>query len=137
MSSADNLCKQFRLRPGPTVCCAWSGSKLFDTLMLFTKEYFEKMDVENISRQQKIIMKNYPACRELMRDYCTCEAIMLYIAAVYTVTEESFYVTQISLATNLIMTSLLYDCFQLLRPCSTVPLLLTSEQLFNTLSANH
>ena len=30
--SADNLCKQFGLRSGPTKCLAWSGSKLFDTL---------------------------------------------------------------------------------------------------------
>ena len=32
-SSADNLCKQFGPRSGPTLCRAWSGSKLFDTLI--------------------------------------------------------------------------------------------------------
>ena len=31
MSSADNLCKQFGPRSGPTECRFWSGSKLFDT----------------------------------------------------------------------------------------------------------
>ena len=31
MSSANNLCKQFGLRPGPTKCWASSGSKVFDT----------------------------------------------------------------------------------------------------------
>ena len=40
--SADNLCKQFEHRSGPTICQAWSGSKLFDTLMAFQKEFFKK-----------------------------------------------------------------------------------------------
>ena len=31
VSSADNYCKQFEPRPGPTKCWAWSGSKQFDT----------------------------------------------------------------------------------------------------------
>ena len=39
-----------------------SGSMLFDTPMLFPKEYFEKKNVEN-ERQKN--MKNYPACKEL------------------------------------------------------------------------
>ena len=42
--SADNLCKQF-------------GSKLFDTLMAFQKEFFDNV-FEKISRRQKI-MQNY------------------------------------------------------------------------------
>ena len=33
---------------------AWSGSKLFDTLMVILKEYFEKDDFENISSWQKL-----------------------------------------------------------------------------------
>ena len=32
--SADNLCKQFETRSGPTNCRARSGSKLFDTRMV-------------------------------------------------------------------------------------------------------
>ena len=44
--SADNLCKQFVPRSGPTERRAWSGSKLFDTLMLFLKEFFEKVIFE-------------------------------------------------------------------------------------------
>ena len=36
--SADNLCKQF------AKCRASFGSKLFDTLKVFLKEYFEKDD---------------------------------------------------------------------------------------------
>ena len=37
LSTADNFCKQFVPRPGPTESRAWSGSKLFDTLMVFLK----------------------------------------------------------------------------------------------------
>ena len=46
VSSADNLCKQFRPRSGPTKCRAWSGSKLFETLMEHLKEFFKKVDFE-------------------------------------------------------------------------------------------
>ena len=55
VTSADNLCKQFGPRPGPTKCRAWSGSKLFDTLMVFLKEFFENVDSEKISRRQFIL----------------------------------------------------------------------------------
>ena len=47
MSSADNFCKQFGPRSSMTRCWAWSGSKLFDTLMVFLKEFFEKVHSEN------------------------------------------------------------------------------------------
>ena len=40
--SAANFCKQFGTRSGRTKCQAWLGSKLFDTLMVFPKEFFEK-----------------------------------------------------------------------------------------------
>ena len=46
VSSADDLCKQFRPRAGPTECRAWSGSKQFDTLMVILKEFFEKNEFE-------------------------------------------------------------------------------------------
>ena len=36
----DNFCRQFGLRSGPTFCGAWSGSKLFDTLMVFLNVFF-------------------------------------------------------------------------------------------------
>ena len=36
----DQLCKQFGPRSGQTFCRAWSGSKPFDTLMVFPKELF-------------------------------------------------------------------------------------------------
>ena len=44
--SADNLCKQFGSRSGPTLSQAWSGSKLLDTLMVFLKNFFEKVNFE-------------------------------------------------------------------------------------------
>ena len=65
-SSADNFCKQFGTWSGPTKCQAWSGSKLFDTLMIFLKELFEKVDFEKNRQTTKKIMKKYPACQELI-----------------------------------------------------------------------
>ena len=53
VSSADNFCKQFGPRSGPTKCRAWSGSNLFDTQMVFKKEFFEKVDFEK-SKQTTI-----------------------------------------------------------------------------------
>ena len=47
MSSADNFFKQFRPRLGPTESQSWSGSKLFDTLIEFLKEFFEKVNFES------------------------------------------------------------------------------------------
>ena len=41
MSSTDDLCKQFGPRSGPTFCWARYGSNLFDTLMIFLKEFFD------------------------------------------------------------------------------------------------
>ena len=42
MSSVDNLCKQFGPRSGPQISQAWSGSKLFNTMMVSLKELFKK-----------------------------------------------------------------------------------------------
>ena len=42
-------------------CRAWSGSKLFDTLIVFLKEFFEKVNFEK--NQQTTEDKNYPACQ--------------------------------------------------------------------------
>ena len=54
LSLADNLWKRFGSRSGPTGCRSWSGSKLFDTLIVFLKELLEKVNFEKkISRQQK------------------------------------------------------------------------------------
>ena len=46
VSSADNVWKQIGPRSGPTECRAKSGSNLFDTLMVFLKEFFEIVDFE-------------------------------------------------------------------------------------------
>ena len=42
MTSTVNLGKQFGPRSGPTNLRAWSGSKLFDILMVFLEEVFSK-----------------------------------------------------------------------------------------------
>ena len=46
VSSADNFCKPFWTRSGPTKCRAWLESKQVDTLMALLKECFEKADFE-------------------------------------------------------------------------------------------
>ena len=66
--SADNLCKQFGPRSGQTKRQASSGSKLFDTLMVFLEDCFEKL-IKKIHRQQKS-MQNYPACKEFKVFFC-------------------------------------------------------------------
>ena len=53
VSSADKFCKQFGPRLGPTTCRAWSGSKLFDALMVFLKEVFEQVDYEKSADDKK------------------------------------------------------------------------------------
>ena len=62
MSSSDTLCKRFGPRSDPTKCRVGSGSKLFDTLVVFPGSFFfEKVDFEEkISRAQ-----NYPVGKEL------------------------------------------------------------------------
>ena len=40
-------------------------SKLFDTLIVFLKECFEKVKLERSQHMTTIRMKNYPACKEL------------------------------------------------------------------------
>ena len=53
VTSADNLGKQFGPRSGPTNRRAWSGSKLFDILMVFLKEFFQKNNFEKKSADDK------------------------------------------------------------------------------------
>ena len=53
VSSADNFGKQFGPRSGPTNRRAWSGSKLFDILMVFLKEFFQKVNFEKNQQTTK------------------------------------------------------------------------------------
>ena len=53
LSSANNLCKQIGPRSGPTKCRAWSGSNLFDTQMVFLKEFLEKVNFEKNQQTTK------------------------------------------------------------------------------------
>ena len=63
MSFVDKLCKQFGPRSGPTKRRAWSGSKLIDTQLVFLKEFFEKVDFEKKSADNKKHEK-YPGGQE-------------------------------------------------------------------------
>ena len=60
VSTTDNLCKQFGPRPGLTKCWAWSVSLLFNTLMVFLKENFQK----------KLILKNTTATVQTTKKAC-------------------------------------------------------------------
>ena len=49
----DNICQQFGPRSGPMKCQARSGSKLFDSLILFLKEFLGKIYFEKHSADDK------------------------------------------------------------------------------------
>ena len=53
VTSAVKLGKQFGPRSGPMNRRAWSGSKLFDILMVFLKEFFQKVNFETKSADDK------------------------------------------------------------------------------------
>ena len=53
--SADNLCKQFGSRLGPTFCRAWSGSKLFDTLMVLKTSSVQRIKYGTITKCAGVI----------------------------------------------------------------------------------
>ena len=52
--SADNLCKQFGPRSGPTKCRAWSRSKPFDNLMKFQKEISKKLILKKLADDKEV-----------------------------------------------------------------------------------
>ena len=49
LSSTDSLCKQFAPVSAPTECLSWFGSKLFDILIVFLKEFFVNINFEKKS----------------------------------------------------------------------------------------
>ena len=53
--SADNLCNQFGPRSGPTKCRAWSGSKLFDSLMVLKKSRIQRVKYGTIIKCEGIV----------------------------------------------------------------------------------
>ena len=66
LSSAGNLCKQF----GP-------GTKLFDTLIVFLKEFLEK----DLKKSRQIKKKNheiYPACNEFKK-VLSCRSELIFL----------------------------------------------------------
>ena len=56
--AADNHCKQLGPSSGPM------DPKLFDTLKVFLKEFFEKVNFDKSEHKTKTL-ENYPACKEL------------------------------------------------------------------------
>ena len=53
VTPADNLGKQFGPKSGPTIRPACSGSKLFNILMVFFKNFFKKVNFEKKSADDK------------------------------------------------------------------------------------
>ena len=70
VSSADNLCKQLGPRSGLTKCQAWSGSKLFDTLIVFQKNFFQKKNDFEKKKQQTTKMHAKLPSRQRFQDAC-------------------------------------------------------------------
>ena len=60
VSAADEFCKQFEPRLGLIKRHALSESKSFDTLLIFLKEIFEKINILKKSSIRQISMHNYP-----------------------------------------------------------------------------
>ena len=60
-ASVENLCKQLGPRSGPTKRRAWSGFKLFDTLMAFLQEFWEKDDFD---KNQQMTTKAYKSMQQ-------------------------------------------------------------------------
>ena len=70
----DSICQQFGPRSGPMKCQARSGSKLFDTLILFLKEFWEKFILKNIQpttkKHAKLPSKQRCKCIFFIDHYC-------------------------------------------------------------------
>ena len=70
-----HLCNRLGPRPRPIFCQARSRSKPFDNLMVFLKEFFEKVDFE---KNQQTAKKHYPLSKELnINTYYRCYAVKL------------------------------------------------------------
>ena len=64
--SADNYCKQFGPRSGPTERRSSSGSKMFDTdLIIFLKKKSKKLVLKKIQQTTKKARENIPKGKEL------------------------------------------------------------------------
>ena len=76
--SAGNFRKQFEPRSGPTKCRAWSGSKLFDTLMVFLKISFEK-NQQTTKKHAKLPSRQrvYSAPTQYDKDGCFMSSSLL------------------------------------------------------------
>ena len=66
LSSANNLCKQFGPNQAQQNVGAWSGSKLFDTLMVFLKDVFEKLKKKIQMTKMHAILSSMQRVKRLM-----------------------------------------------------------------------
>ena len=66
VSSADNICKQFEYRSGPTKCWAWSESKVFETgsFQQMTRKRMQKNP--SMKELKKIVKKSNFRCIDLI-----------------------------------------------------------------------
>ena len=53
MSSADNICKQFRPRSSPTQRSVRSGFKLFDAPIVLLTEFFKILIIKKVAEDKK------------------------------------------------------------------------------------
>ena len=74
--SADNLCKQFGPISGLTKRQVCSGYKLFDSLMVFLIEFFERFILGKISRWQKLA--NLPSRQKLTYSIMIQEYVLFW-----------------------------------------------------------
>ena len=70
VSSAGNICKQFGSRSGLTKCQAWSGSILFDTLMVF--QIFSSKNLRSVKEDSQIL--------DFWRSKCLLKSYLTYLA---------------------------------------------------------
>ena len=84
MLSAHNLCKQTGPRSGPTIYHAWSRSNMFDTLIVFLNEFFEKVDFEKNQQMTKNLEKHekFPRGKELTHPQAAKVQTRLHIGKV-------------------------------------------------------
>ena len=63
--SADDFCEQIGPRSGLIKLWSWYGSNLFDTRIVFLKEFFEKVDFDKNQQTTKEHLKYFQGGKEL------------------------------------------------------------------------
>ena len=79
LASSDSSAKQNGLILGPTECFSDLDPKLFDSMILFLKGFFEKAHFEKSQQMRTKAWKNYPAYKVIILLYWC----ILYISSTY------------------------------------------------------